>query len=394
MSLIHQLVSHAAWDRHAAAMAADPSLQRAMAGVLLEHCLPATAAEVVEGEVAPDVHQGGSGVSVVQLAATVLGHGSLVQAVRRQLQSSTTAAAAVGHCMAVLRALPTTRPSGMQAADWSSDAAAAATLLAICCGGLVIQVAGAYQGEAGSSGSGAQTNVPAESVGAAAAAAWQLVGLLPQLMATIAGLGQERDADGAFPDGFSSWLDNLHSMCGNLSVPLQLLHILLHVDCTVPQLTSWLQAATASVRLLPCLSRLDAQLQQGRGTAPNGAQRLSRAVWKLFAQISLPRVQASSSSAEDPLSEQTAAWDRLLEQLWAQHTTQCRLIHALTAAVAPLRLPGVQLAVHDWHGVLWRLNILLLLSVTTQGLRQQLDSTASILYLVSMMPRRVQLHLH
>lgn len=144
--------------------------------------------------------------------------------------------------------------------------------------------------------------------------------------------------------------------------------------CSPRQLSAWLQAAGASLQLLPRLARLDSHLQQlGRRT--DGVQLLGKTFVRAFVAILPPQLQQLSSSSGFSFAalgqQDAAAWASLPAQLWALHACLCRLTAALTAPSAPLRVSGMQLTADCWRSLQTNLSALLLRCVSALQPEQQ-----------------------
>lgn len=196
--LVSRLLSGNAWAQHQSAIAADPALQQMIAGTLLDHCLP-SAVIVAEAQTPAGNTQGPwphHWTSLLNAIVSAVEHGSLAAAISRKLQAGG-AAAALGHVAAILRALPTTRPSGFLGRMWSASMISAAALLAI----ISRQIGDRFTAHDMTSASGAEALVQASQSEAAVAASQQAAALLPRLAASLVAFANESQADKASAQG-------------------------------------------------------------------------------------------------------------------------------------------------------------------------------------------------
>ena len=137
---------------------------------------------------------------------------------------------------------------------------------------------------------------------------------------------------------------------------LQLAQALPHLASQSPrQLSAWVAAVVASVRLLPCLPQLDAQLKQ-HDSSLNGAEQLSSALLEFVLLHAASRdLHPSTCTAPLPVGD-AFSWGSVPEQAWELHTALCRLIAALADPAAPLRLPEEHLSPDRWLGLLHSLD--------------------------------------
>ncbi len=391
VDLINALLNDNAWCKHAAAIAADANLQQGIASVLLEHCLPAAAAVVAAAQGQPPARQPQCKDAAQTLYALVwaMRHNSLATALQRQLQAGG-AEMALEHAAAILLALPTSQPSGEAGPMWSMQLASGATLLAT----LGERSTKKHSADVQQTGEAAASQA-ASRAAAVAAAQWQAARLLPRLAASLAALAIDQQADTTFPAGTQSWLEDLDRICYNLYWLQAWTFALSVLQCDAQQLTCWLEAVAASLRLAPCLAQL-VQLGQEHGgeeaallysglldAVNHGLPRQLRQLARMLRQLA----HGSAAAAEAP--DEAAAWDGLPAHLWALHTSLCRFVAALTSAAAPLNLPGEQLSADEWRILQWNLSALLVLTVNMHQ-RQLHPSASDALQFVVEAPRQVR----
>ncbi len=305
----------------------------------------------------------------------VLQHSSLAPGFQRQLQADV-AAAAVGHAAAILQALPTVQPSDDVDRLWSANLCNATDLLGAICHRTAGQPIAAQHPAAGGSSGAAQAVSWQASGEAAAAAGWQVARLLPRLAAGLADVANNPPDDAQSPNNVLFWLHILHQASFNLRLPLLLMLELPLNQCSPQQLSCWLAAATASLRLLPFLALLADRLRQHSAGSDFDANTVALACSHLAGVIvtllptrleecqQLLQRRASRAAAAVPSSVVEAqAWDSLPEQLWALHTGQCRLVAALSAPAGALRMASTQLTPGQWRSIQLSLNRLLNLIV-------------------------------
>lgn len=312
-----QLLGGNTWTRHAAAIAADPALQQAVAGVLLGCCLPAMAAAagMPRGQPAAKKQLGGDAAKVLHAMASLMQHVSLAPAFQRQLQQTGGAQAALEHAATFVRALPTSRPGSMSGPAWVAQLASAVALLAAISKQLTRQAAGSSHGEAASRAATVE------------AACWQAAGLLPQLAASVAYLAADVQDRTTYPAGTTDWPEDLNTLCLGLLALQAQTSALSMGNCSARQLTCWLEALCAGLRLVPCLPQLAARLGPAAGTA-NGAamlhnnllQALTLHLSRQLPVVSLQATQQLGCSAAGLPTDEAAAWNSLPAQLWGVHT--------------------------------------------------------------------------
>lgn len=194
------------------------------------------------------------------------------------------------------------------------------------------------------------------------AAGWYAAQLLPRLAASFTAEMEDPMVHASFPGGLSGWLSSLSASCCNLCQPLLLVYSLPLVGCSPAQLASWLAAVAASLRLLPRMVALDARLKQHSsrfdGAEVGCGQLLRLPVVLLPSRLeqSQQQLEQLHSSTGELHPDDTAAWQSLQSQLWALHTSLCRLIAALTAPAAPLSVPNVQLTSLHWDSLILSLH--------------------------------------
>lgn len=375
LEILSQLLSDAAWSKHQAAIAADPDLQRGIAGVMLEHCLPATAAAVAEEQAPSGLPKDGHRcMGMLTAMASLVKHHSIAPGVGYWLQDDR-AAAAVSHAAVILHAVSTAQPDGTPGNEWSRHLNNAATLVSALCQQVAEQHLAA---QASVAAGGEQEAARALSCGeTAAAAGWQVARVLPQLAASLAALSRVAPSHTAAPDDSPSGLGDLHDICLRLRWPLHLLLDKSLRQCSARQLSCWLNAVAASLRLLPCFGLLDARLRQHEGGSyDDRAAVLSDFLIRLLvawlpdplfecqAELCLP-----SGRVETLCSDDAAAWDSLPAQLWALHTGLSRLVAALTAAPGARSLTGAELTARQWRSLQYCIGFLTTLNADVHQLR-------------------------
>lgn len=288
---------------------------------------------------------------------------------------------ALHRAAAILLALPTARPAGEVGRAWSFNLSAASGLLAELCRHVLLQqqstLVAAVHRDRG----------PALTFGlrgeAAGAAAWQSVSVLPRLAASLVALTGELEAQNVPANQRDSRLRDLHNISTSLRLPLYFVYGWQLQECSPQQLSCWLAAAAASLRLLPCFAVLSAQLRQPSCFSDLCLDMLTVVTAELPKRLSqlAPVLQRLGSLAAELPPEQAAAWDGLPAQLWALHTAVCRLV-----AAAPARLPGVQLTAHQWRSLHICLSSLLSLCCDAHMAQR---STTGLVQLMSEAPRQV-----
>lgn len=356
LRLVYHLLDRKLWAQHAAAIAADPALQQAIVHVLMEHCLPAMAAPMhTDGPTGQQ--QASLDVQLLLRLSIALRHPSLrpaVTAAHRVLEN----AAAVGHAVSVFHKLLTSRPSTRPNSEFSMALQKAAGLLAACLHSILKPNQAALE-----QGGTALLALPAE----VQAAMWQAAQLLPCLADSFT--AEIDDTHAPFLDGSAVWNSRLNAFCYDLCQPMCLVFALHLRECGARQLSTWLEAVKASLRLLPRMPRLHGQLQPDSGTLTGAEDYCTRLIRYLVKRLPhrmrelQAQLQQWSGSMTGPASDEAAALDSLPTQLWALHTGLCRLIAALTAPASPLSLPGPPLAASGWLALGSSLNAVLLAAV-------------------------------
>lgn len=295
---------------------------------------------------------------------TALGHASLGPVIYSYRQAGG-ATASVGHAVAIVSAVAAEQRGSLSGSEFSDALVKATPLLALCCYKVSRQQ---YDEAARSSASGSLAGSQAE----LNAAAFHVAGLLPQLAAAFASLaGSPADTTS---QAVEERLSDMNSNCTNLRNPLELL-LSAQLDTADPgQLSVWSAAAAAGLRLLPCLTQLHTQLEQLSSPREGVTavvtsilllclEKVPRQLHQLLEWEAQPQPgsmhsshQGAQPAGQHQAANQTAAWVSLQAQLWALHTTMCRLVAALTAPANPLRLPGLKLEPPGWLGILYDLN--------------------------------------
>lgn len=369
VELVTSLLTNEAWSRQASLIAADPALRQAIVGTLLAYCLPALAAEVRSGLPA-GLPASSLPSSLMYTLPSLLLHPSLAPAGHEQAAE---AAAAVEQAAAMFSSVAAAPPNSMPGNKYASALTNAAALLSVC-----IQIVnGSCSEETGTSSS--QEAALAGSQAEQHVAGWQVAELLPSLKAAVAAVAdnlQQQPPSTEAGDG----LPDLGALFLNLRQALSMMSGLRLSDSSPQQVCTWLAAASAGLQLLPCTTQL-----AERAVPPSQSGHIAYFVEILLSLFvdALPRqlhqlleflhrMRASSSSSQQAVPPgEAAALDRLPAQLWALHTSLCRLIASLSAPVAPLRWPGQQLSSAHWRLLLSVLNTLLVAIVHSHSNRRR-----------------------
>lgn len=357
LAIVQHLLTAEPCVKHCDAIAANPALQQAIVGTLLEQCLPAVAA-AVQAEMAAAGQPSSCSMALLVALPLMLIKPSLEAGM---VDASEALPAAVKHTAMVVRALPVERPSGMAAAVFSTLQTNAAALLAVCAAVALEQPINPEPSlEAEAADGTTQARAPSQAEHGQAAEL--VVELLPRLMATVAAMQEDLQvAPAALPADMGTFLPNLDSICTHFSIMLQqLMHALpyLATERQSPhQLSAWFPAATACVRLLPCLPPL--HLKQHNSNCCSVEQLSTMLLAFVFWHATCPELHASACSAPLP-ADDVSAWGDLAVQAWELHTALCRLAAALAAPTAPLRLPCEGLSASSWLSLLHSLNVQLL----------------------------------
>lgn len=373
-----------AWGKHAAAIAGDPALQQAIVSVLLGCCLSATAEVVAVEHGQPPAGQRPCVDAAQMLYATtsVMLRSSLATALQCQLLAGG-AEGALEHAAAIVRALPTSRPSGACGRHWSTNLASGAILLETIGKQLTtLPTADAQQAATADRGEAAQ---PASQAEAVAAVGWHATRLLPQLTASLAALANDPLAHTTYPDGVTTWQTDINATCHSLCWLLSQAAALSLGNGSASELACWLGAVAAGLRLAPCLAQLAVRWEL-QGSSCDGAAVLYSYLLCLVLSVvprqlcqlaqAPPLLLSSSTAVEQP--GEAASWEQLPAQLWGLHTGLCRFVVALTSPAAPLRLPGERLSAGELRTLQWSLSTLLLLTVNANR-RMQLSSASDAL---------------
>lgn len=356
---------------HAAATAADPAVQQAIIGALLGYCLPATTAAVRAEMQHAGLHADGPGTKLLQMLPRILQCDALVAAVEQYWcpAEGAVAALAVERAAALVSTIAAARPASLPDEVFAADLTNAAGVLSRCCHGV------AEAAEAASAGSPAEMR----------AATWHIAALLPQLAAALSSLTGSVEAQGGTAEGALE-LQRLDALCFNLHNILFVMNGLSLEGGSPQQMCTWLAAVTAGLRLLPCLSRaLEAAAQQQvslskvatirGGLVDICINRPPRRLLQLLTVLGQKQKHGHGSSTAALPPEEAAAWDNLPDQLWTLHTTVCRLVAALAAPEAPLRLTGQQMQPDLWRLLLCLHNTLLIATVNSHRHTQRAHGT-------------------
>lgn len=329
--------------------------------MLMQQCLPAAAALVqADFESASALQASSFRMNLLESLPSLLLHRSLWPAVQR-CGAVPGAAAAVEHAAAIIRAITAEDSCEALASTvhgFGAALASATALLGLCC---------EVMDQPKSEPVGGSMAAPAdEGPAQLAEAGWHVAALLPDLAAAMAALEHDPKCTGTSAEARESWVQNVSSFCRGLLLPLRPLHALQLSQCSPKQVSVWVAAATAGLRLLPSLGRLDSELRQHNGGC-DAAAAVTRCIVGLFVD-NLPRqlhsmlavmMHRQQQHDAEAARRDATAWNGQPAQLWALHTTLCRLIAALTAPQAPLCLPGVALDSQFWRALLLSLHALL-----------------------------------
>lgn len=363
MDLIHCLLTTPPFAEHAAAIAADPALQEAITGALLERCLPPLTAAFAEAAAAGVPPNSCDDARTLILAHELLWCAELWPAMMRHVRGPGAAATAKHAALfvatvATLPAEPMTRV--LCSDDFVAMHCLAARLLAACYGGLLLPAAAGEAASAGgedshSGGSGRSSSAADKT---RQAVVWELMALVPHICGALRVLVTSAAMDdlGCLKmqaDAVTNYGDCLR----------QLLYQLAGVPWSAAQLSAWAAAAEAGLRLQPLLQQLHAALQQqpldseGRRAVGSLAAQLVLLVWR-SSQLKSQNTagssgrSGSSSNAQQLQPAEAAALRRQLAQV---HMAGCRLAHWMvqqTAAGAPTHLPAIGEALPAWHWLL------------------------------------------
>jgi hypothetical protein len=316
--LCEALLTTPPYSRHAAALAANPHLQQAVVGFLLQRCLPALAGQAAADADQLVQHFAKSFIGLQALAA-VLAVPSLSAAVARH-QPRLDTVVWVQHAAANVEALPASRPDGVAAGVFGRAFEAVILLLSCLCDAMLDQPT------AGSSSSGGTNNSCEQ-------AAWELVRVVPH----AAACSQALAVDGECPRS------TVAAVCCNLGFALRLLERLRMSKATPAQLEAWAAAAEAGVRLQPLLARLHSEAAEaGLRLQPLQAQLHSEAAeeqqqqqqqqqQQLFAALSLQLINNLWCGMPDTRGTEPDGAAALGRRLWQLHSASCQLLHWLAA---------------------------------------------------------------
>ncbi|PRW56574.1 Zinc finger MYND domain-containing 19 Q7TSV3 [Chlorella sorokiniana] len=344
------LLSQPCWSSHAAAIAADPALQAAIVGVLLQRALPALAAAVsVKGT-----------AMLLQLIAS----SQLDADVRQLLQQPDASNRAAAALHRVLAALPDQQPAGMDSFElaelWMSVTALAVSLMAKVqprrpaaadgrrAGGLdssraVCTIAdGARSGGSGSHDSGGSGSSRGShsalvsiggsdgSIGMARAAAWGQVAAqaLRKLAAALPHLTSGAGGQAVYPA--------LAAACLNTRTMVETWGKMAGLPVTVGISAVWVEVCAAGLRLQPLLSQLEGEMrQQQLGSLEEAPQLLSTALWALLADGTKPQPEELQGEA----AQEAAAVS--LPQLLQLHSLACQVCHSLAGSSGEPAINGI-----------------------------------------------------
>ena len=284
------------------AMQQAPATQQAVLSVLLDRCLPLLAADCSPETLADATLP--HAVLLQQLAAAVCSR-CLASELNRRLEQPQ-GAAHIQQALQVVAALPPHRPSAAEGGEFGKQHEGACHMLFFLC----------------APGGG---DLPAHTT---AAAVWPFLEALPQLAVMLKGV--------ALDDGIPA--ERQSTICQALLAAGTFLLDQAPVFSRDSQLASWAAACDAAVRLAPVMMMLHERSQpQDRVQRP---QQLSQLLVRLLgsAAIAAAYVDAQRSGQEAAVPDK-----RLTRQLWALHTSVCRLVAWLDASPT-----AAQLLVHSY----------------------------------------------
>lgn len=349
------------YEDHVAAIAANAALQDAIVCGLLGSCLPhllTSFAAATEAGLPVETHRD---VNLLFCIPTVLQQPALSAAVPRHMRMPC-AATTVRHAFALVAAvaaLPADLPAGLARHSFGRGTLLgmhlhAAELLALCCSSLSPPDAAA----AGSAGgrSDSSSNAAAD-VTSGQLTAWELVAVVPHIASAVRGLVAGAADDFRSLRAQARVVNLYHDSVGHLLV------LMGNLTCTAAQLSSWMAAAEASLRLLPVLMQLGAALHQlpadslrqaDRDAAGRLADRLIDTLWCQVPDLRLEG-PAGSSAAEQPAPAGSGAAGQptpaaLRHQLLQAHLAGCRLVHWLAQRAAQgdsIELAGCGMPLRD-----------------------------------------------
>ncbi|KAI7844407.1 hypothetical protein COHA_002001 [Chlorella ohadii] len=270
-------------DAYNTAMQQSPATQQAMLSVLLDCCLPVLAAGSLPDTLADEMHPA-YGLAVCLGFALELPCADYVPTAHMQRPAS---AAYLQQALQVVAALPLQRREADTAGRFGTQHAGTALLLGRLC---------------------IHGNLPAST---AAAAAWPFVEAVPRLAAMLAALA----ADDSIP---ASYVD---IACYGLQLAGYGLLQHLPPISTDSQLAAWAAAVDAPLRLAPVLLQL-----QERCRSVNDSQAPLRLSQQLLGLLGSAEAAATHVKGKHAAAQPAAADERLVQQLWALHTSMCRLV--------------------------------------------------------------------
>ena len=278
-------------EAYTSAVQQAPAVPQAVLSVLLDRCLPLLAADCSPDTLADDRHPH---MSLACFLFSAVGSACLQSELARRMKQPQ-GAAVIQQALQVLAALPLQRsPASVEAASFGEQHVGAATLLCQLC-------------TVGS-------ELPTTRL---ASLARQLVAALPRIATVVAALAAD-----------SSIITRLLAqMCFSLCVAVPILHSELPAITSNGQLAAWAAAANAALRLVPALLQLHERFQVLVGhSLPRAAQFL---LLQLVATTDGPSMCTAASAAK--LRQPAAPDEQLVRQLWALHTSMCRLVAWLAA---------------------------------------------------------------
>ena len=305
--IIHVLVARPAFGRHAAALGADAALSQPVADCLLQHCLG-----VLAGKAAADLRcllKPGEPMRLLHdLAGTLLAH-ALQPAAQRCLQRAD-GSVAVRHAVAMLRALPLSRPDGVAPETFSDVHVGAIVLLGCLNQALDPRAAVSSSGLDGSSSGGSSSTGASCRDGSR-----ELARVVPAAAAAVRALADDNECR-----------PSVAAACTGL---VMMLSPLLNMQVTTAeQLGDWEAVLEAAVRLQPLLS----QLQDEHASSGD------------YAQLSEVQLECLCclTHVYRPLGEGTSSGSVLAagegRRLWQLHSACARLAHWLAADPGQRRL--------------------------------------------------------
>ncbi len=289
-----------------------------MLSVLLDHCLPLLAADCTPETIADTGHLH---CTLSTRLGLVLGSPCLASELAARMQQPGSVAY-LQQALRVVAALPLYRSAAAATPrQFGQQHMGAAQLLAVLCA------------------PGGSSRL-AESTGREVA--WRFVEAAPHIAAVLAALAAD--------DGIEAW--QLAQMCDGLAAAAAALLTRLPDISSDSQLAAWAAACGATVRLKPTLLELHERCQSAsREFLQRAPLHLAGRLASLLDEVSGAFIYTGAKHAAPQAA--AAANEQLVRQLWAVHTSMCRLVAWLAADPSGGRaevLPG-----GSADGIVWLL---------------------------------------